>query len=220
MFCLPQESLAIAAGLLYYWYEVNEMKLKENNLIPKEWGNLSRLDSANYICGYCGKEVGSDIGFYYSSEWQPSSAVYICPHCGRPSYKEGAKMLPGAAYGIPIEGLPDNVQEIYDEARNSYKAGAFTGVILISRKILANTAIYFGADDGKGFVYYVDYLVNNGYVPSKSRDWIDKIRTEGNSATHSQTSKNKEDAKLILDFVQMLLMINFKFNSDYQNEEQ
>ncbi len=66
---------------------------------------------------------------------------------------------------------------------------------------------------------YVDYLVENGYVPEKSREWIDKIRTEGNSATHNQTAKNKSDAQRILDFVQMLLLINFKFNSDYNNSE-
>ena len=128
-------------------------------------------------------------------------------------------MNPGSVYGQSISDLPDTVKSLYDEARNSYQVGAFTGVILICRKILANVAVYFGAEDGQRFVKYVDYLVNKGYVPEKSRDWIDKIRTEGNSATHNQTAKNKDDAQRILDFVQMLLLINFKFNSDYNNSE-
>lgn len=187
----------------------------------KSWKGYTDLPSFKYICGYCGKQVGSNIGYYpyYNGQgWQHKYAVYLCPFCGRPSFKEGERMTPGTAYGDEIEGLPDTVQSIYDEARESYKAGAFTGVILISRKVLANVAIYFGAKDGESFVSYVDYLVNQGYVPTKSRDWIDKIRTEGNNATHNQTSRNQDDAKRILDFIQMLLLINFKFNSDYQSE--
>ena len=128
---------------------------------------------------------------------------------------ENGNLTPGSPYGQSIDDLPETVQSIYDEARNSFRAGAYTGVILICRKVLANVAIYYGADDGDSFVHYVDYLVNKGYVPLKSRDWVDKIRVEGNQATHNQTAKNKDDAKRILDFVQMLLLINFKFNSDY-----
>jgi len=195
----------------------------DKNFTDKTWRNRSELPSINYVCGYCGKQVGTNIGYYpyYSGHSQSSKqAIYLCPFCGRPSYKEGENMTPGTAYGTPIDSLPENVQSIYDEARESYKAGAFTGVILISRKVLANTAIYFGAKDGESFVHYVDYLVGNGYVPEKSKDWIDKIRTEGNSATHNQTAKNQEDAKRILDFVQMLLLINFKFNSEYQIDQQ
>lgn len=191
-----------------------------NELNPNEWYELKGLPTITFTCGYCGAQTGNNKGYLYSfGSNDRSIAIYICPVCGRPIFKENDIMTPGSAYGQPITGLPDTVQSIYDEARNSYQVGAFTGVILICRKILANVAVYYGADDGKSFVHYVDYLVDNGYVPEKSREWIDKIRTEGNSATHNQTSKNKDDAQRILDFVQMLLLINFKFNSDYNDSE-
>lgn len=183
----------------------------------EDWHKAERLIPHKYVCGYCGKNVGSNCG--YGLEYHANFAIYLCPYCGRPSFMENGTITPGATYGQPIDDLPDTVQSLYDEARNSYKVGAFTGVILICRKILANVAVYYGAKDGKSFTSYVDYLVNNGYVPEKSREWVDKIRTEGNSATHNQTAKNKNDAKLILDFVQTLLLINFKFNSDYKNLE-
>ena len=185
------------------------------------WGNTVHLDSHRYKCGYCGQTVGASYGYTlkYPNDPNDDYAIYLCPYCGRPSFMEGNIMTPGSTYGQSITKLPDTVQSLYDEARNSYQAGAFTGVILICRKVLANVAVYFGAEDGQRFVKYVDYLVENGYVPEKSREWIDKIRTEGNSATHNQTAKNKSDAQRILDFVQMLLLINFKFNSDYNNSE-
>lgn len=189
------------------------------NLIDAgRWDKTEKITAQSYTCGYCGNKVGSNIGYHlYLSD--DDYAIYLCPYCGRPSFMENGVITPGSSYSQPITGLPDTVQSIYDEARNSYQVGAFTGVILICRKILANVAVYYGAKDGDSFVHYVDYLINNGYVPEKSRDWIDKIRTEGNSATHNQTSKNKDDAQRILDFVQMLLLINFKFNSDYKNSE-
>lgn len=183
----------------------------------ENWDNAGHLNSYRYTCGYCGETVGSSYG--YTLKYDNDAAIYLCPYCGRPSFMENHVMTPGSAYGQPITNLPDTVQSLYDEARNSYQAGAFTGVILICRKILANVAVYYGAEDGQRFVKYVDYLVENGYVPEKSREWIDKIRTEGNSATHDQTAKNKDDAQRILDFVQMLLLINFKFNSDYNTSE-
>ena len=184
----------------------------------ENWRNAEHLSSKRYTCGYCGETVGSSYGYtlnYHNGD----IAIYLCPYCGRPSFMEDNVIIPGSTYGQTITNLPDTVQSLYDEARNSYQAGAFTGVILICRKILANVAVYYGAEDGQRFVKYVDYLVENGYVPEKSREWIDKIRTEGNSATHDQTAKNKDDAQRILDFVQMLLLINFKFNSDYNISE-
>ena len=189
------------------------IKLKPNN-----WYHLDDLPTVNFTCGYCGAQTGNNRGYIYSfTSSSRSIAIYICPVCGKPTFKENDDMTPGAVYGQSITNLPDTVQSLYDEARNSYQTGAFTGVILICRKVLANVAVYYGAPDGDSFVHYVDFLVDNGYVPEKSRNWIDKIRTEGNSATHNQTAKNKDDAQRILDFVQMLLLINFKFNSDYNN---
>lgn len=188
-------------------------------LSVNDWNNSGKVVPCNYTCGYCGQKVGSSDG-YKLREHDDMIAIYLCPFCGRPSFMENGNLTPGSPYGQSIDDLPETVQSIYDEARNSFRAGAYTGVILICRKVLANVAIYYGADDGDSFVHYVDYLVNKGYVPLKSRDWVDKIRVEGNQATHNQTAKNKDDAKRILDFVQMLLLINFRFNSDYKKSEQ
>ncbi|WEV42970.1 DUF4145 domain-containing protein [Lactobacillus sp. ESL0684] len=180
-----------------------------NNIEQKDWADLVELPSFSYTCGYCGSDTGTNKGYRINSVGVTNDvAIYICPICGCPTYKEDEVLVPGTTYGEEIINLPDSVSSIYDEARNSYRVGAYTGVILICRKILANVAVYYGAKDGQSFVKYIDYLIENGYVPEKSKEWIDEIRLEGNSATHNQTSKNKDDAQKILDFVQMLLLIN------------
>ena len=80
-------------------------------------------------------------------------------------------------------------------------------------------AVNYGAKDGQSFAKYVDYLVDNGYVPANSRNWVDDIRQEGNHATHNQEAETEGNAKTILDFVQMLLMINFQFNDAYKSKK-
>lgn len=188
------------------------------------WGNLEDLKSAHFTCGYCGSKTGNNKGYAWhdnSYDYAPSYniAIYICPVCGRPIFKEFDMFTPGAIYGNEISGLPSNIESLYNEARNSYQVNAYTGVVLLCRKVLANVAVHYGAKDGESFTKYVDFLVNNGYVPANSRQWVDKIRKEGNHATHNQKAETQENAKIILDFVQMLLMINFQFNDVYKPKE-
>lgn len=188
------------------------------NLEQSNWKDLFRIDPFNYKCGYCGLEVGSNQGYPYSGDH--NVAIYICPSCGQPTFVNYSYLTPGSSYGSEISNLPVTVESIYNEARSSYKVGAYTAVILICRKVLMNVAIDRGANPNLKYIEYVDYLLNEGYVPSKSKQWIDDIRKEGNSATHDETSKNKTDAKKILDFVQMLLLINYKFNDDLEKDSE
>ncbi|MFS1028288.1 Uncharacterised protein [Enterococcus saccharolyticus] len=164
----------------------------------------------NYQCGYCENMVGSQRGMVAMGY---SIYAVICPTCGCMSMVGvDGYQVPGESYGNPVDNLPDDVKYLYDEARECYKAEAYTGVILIARKCLANVAINLGAEDGNSFVSYVDFLSKNGYIAEKSKKWVDEIRKEGNSATHNKASKNKHDANKILRFLEMLLLINYEFN--------
>lgn len=191
-------------------------KYDQNN-----WNNLETLKSASFICGYCGSKTGNNKGYgFYEGYNKPASeylAIYICPNCGRPIFKEFNMFTPSAIYGRPIDGLPEDIGNLYEEARNSYQVRAYTGVVLICRKLLANVAIHYGAKERLKFVQYIDYLVENGYVPPKSKNWVTKIKNEGNKITHLQKCETQEKAKQILDLVEMLLLINFKFNDEYNS---
>ncbi len=199
----------------------NELFKKYNQ---DKWKDLDDLKSITFVCGYCGSKTGNNKGYAWYEDgfgYESSNdiAIYICPVCGRPVFKEYGMYTPGAIYGSSIAGLPENIESLYDEARNSYQVNAYTGVVLLCRKILANVAVHYGAKDGQSFAKYVDYLVDNGYVPANSRNWVDDIRQEGNHATHNQEAETEENAKTILDFVQMLLMINFQFNDAYKSKK-
>ena len=74
-------------------------------------------------------------------------------------------------------------------------------------------AVAEGADEGKTFLSYVDYLVEHHYAPPKSKVWIDKIRAHGNEAAHEIVLKTNGEANEIMVFLEMLLKYIYEFPS-------
>ncbi len=68
-----------------------------------------------------------------------------------------------------------------------------------------NVAVSQGADAGKSFFHYVEYLAENGFVPPNGRGWIDHIQKRGNETTHEIIVMSKENAEELISFVEMLL---------------
>lgn len=101
--------------------------------------------------------------------------------------------------------LPKGVEQLYEEARNCISVNAFNSSILSCRKLLMNVAHSKGAEEGKKFIYYVDYLNTNHYIPPNSLAWVDHIRKKGNQATHEILNMTRDDAMELLDFTEILL---------------
>ena len=80
-----------------------------------------------------------------------------------------------------------------------------------------NIAVQQEADEGQTFVYYIDYLSGQGYVPPNGKIWVDEIRRKGNQATHEIISTKEQDADQILGFVEMLLRFVYEFPSMIQD---
>jgi hypothetical protein len=188
------------------------------------WNDAKRLSSKAYICGFCNDKVSSDIGFsvsaYYNGQTRLShqKGIYICPSCSGPTffdYKEENNQLPGVLIGHSIDNIPEEINYIYDEARRSYSVGAYTGSVLLSRKMLMNIAVHLGKSqgvkEGESFVYYVNFLEQNGHIPTATLSWVDHIRKQGNEATHKIDVKTAENAENLLNFIEMLLKINFEY---------
>lgn len=74
-------------------------------------------------------------------------------------------------------------------------------------------AVDQGADPGKNFIQYVEYLSAAGYVPPNGKEWVDEIRTRSNEANHEIVLMSESDAIQLLDFVEMLLKFIYEFPS-------
>ncbi len=177
------------------------------------------MGSKSYTCGYCGEPVASDTG-YYAHEYDlvgnltgQNPVIYLCHQCNGPTYfSMDGKQTPGSAFGGTVEGIPsEDVEALYEEARNCMKVGAHTAAILCCRKLLMNIAVAKGAETNKPFAYYVDYLANQGYLPPDGKEWVDLIRKKGNEATHEIAIMEQEDAEELITFSEMLLRFIYEY---------
>lgn len=195
----------------------------------QHWVGALQVTEHKWTCGYCGLMVGGNIGYYPNSGGGGRSApgrpvapemitavnprIIICPNCAKPTYFEGGKQVPGAAFGNEVAHLPPEVDGLYREARNCMSVSAYTASVLATRKLLMNVAVSRGAGPNQTFQNYVTFLATNGYVPPNASSWVDHIRTKGNEATHEIPPVGEADASDLLTFMEMILKLVFEFPS-------
>lgn len=182
----------------------------------QNWIDLSHINNLEYKCGYCNNNVAPSFGYLARNKYGVSRAyIYICPKCNKPTFIDDNNIqTPGTKYGEEVAKLPIEIKRLYDEARNSYSVNSFNGVAMLCRKLLMNIAVSLDAEKNKSFVFYVDFLSDNNYIPRKAKSWVDRIRKAGNIATHEIEDFTKEQAIDILKFTSSLLKNIYEFQID------
>ena len=190
------------------------------------WSNNQNLASRSFTCGYCGRPIASQLGFKATTEktfpqiGHKSSYIYICHFCSRPTYFDyDGEQIPGIAYGNDVNNIQeDSVDKLYQEARRATSSNCYTAAVLCCRKLLMHISVSKGAEVGKSFAFYVQYLSDNHFVPPGAQIWVDHIREKGNEANHEIIIMNPDEAKEILDFYEMLLKIIYEFPANVQKK--
>lgn len=178
------------------------------------WEHASSLPSKSYTCGYCGKNLASQVGYKaQNDDGRGPGYIYICHFCSGPThFAPGGKQTPGCSFGDSVDHISDTgVAAMYDEARKAFGAGAFSAAVLCCRKLLMHIAVSKGATEGQNFVSYVEYLSAKHYVPPDATDWVDHIRRRGNEANHEIRLSTNEEAEELISFSEMLLKVIFEF---------
>ncbi|WP_437789441.1 DUF4145 domain-containing protein [Lacticaseibacillus paracasei] len=202
----------------------------------------AKITAASFTCANCGNHINSDYGMALltvddglsNKSWYANRdeigendvpiGVFICTSCGFPTFlgfDESMQIvqIPKNSYGSEVSGVTESVNEIYNEARRSFGAEAYTGVVELCRSLLNHVAVDLGAEKGQRFIDYVNYLNDNHFISVKSRAWVDKIRKLGNEANHDLTVFKKKDAELCLKFVEMILKSNYEYPSFFDEDE-
>lgn len=183
----------------------------------KDWVSVTNLEARNYTCGYsgCGKDVSSEKGWHHQrdADGHTDGLIQICPQCRKPTFFDlnNGTQAPGVSLGNNVKNLPTEIDTLWSEIRESTSHNAHTSAVLSGRKLLMHIAVAQGAKAGASFIEYVDYLVTNHFAPPNSKEWVDKIRSHGNEATHEIIIKKKEDAEEIMTFLEMLLKFIYEF---------
>ncbi|MDZ7785790.1 MAG: DUF4145 domain-containing protein [Candidatus Saccharibacteria bacterium] len=179
------------------------------------WRQINTIESRRYTCGNCSADITSNVGYScLKPSGAPTAFLYICHSCNRPtliSKISNDEQVPAPMLGETIDHLPKDIEDLYAEMRRSTAANAYTSVVLAGRKLLMHIAVEAGANEGKKFVAYVDYLVDNHYTPPNSKVWVDKIRELGNDANHEIIIMGQTEAKDIMKFTEMILKFKYEF---------
>lgn len=175
------------------------------------WQNAQSIKVREFTCGFCGRSVASDKGYFTGDA--PQAQILICPNCKRPSYFFDARnsQVPGVTPGNEVASLPAGIKALYNEARHCVSVGANTAAVLACRKLLMSIAVEEGAEENLSFVGYVNFLADKGYVPPKGRGWVDHIRNKGNEANHEIHLMTQTDAVELISFSEMLLKFIYEF---------
>ncbi len=185
------------------------------DIMPNDWSNATTVTAADYECGFCGNQVGSNRG--YSTTGHGPSFIRICPRCNRPTFFDmtsgTAHQFPGYLPGTSIHNIPRDLAALYEEARQSASAGAYTGAVMLCRKMLMNIAVKEGASEGLKFIQYIKYLEDNHFFSPKSKDFVTYIKDLGNEANHEIAPKSQADALAAIEFVRALLAHNYELPS-------
>ena len=174
----------------------------------QSWRDTKSIGSDSYRCGYCGLDVASESGW---STYNSNAYVRLCPQCNVPTFFSAqGNQVPGPLFGSDVAGLEDDIKGLYREARTSLSVNAFTGAVMLCRKILMNVSVEKGAKEGLRFAEYVEWLVDEGYAPKGSEGWVKYIKDRGNDANHEIVPMAKEDATGVLRFTEQLLRNMFE----------
>lgn len=173
------------------------------------------MNDKDYVCGYCDRHTTSKEGLALVDEnkyhQDGNNGVYICSHCKLPTFIYATHQMPGNKIGTNIEGISDELRDLYNEARNAFSVESYTGVILLCRKMLMHIGVELGAEKDQSFKYYVDYLIDNYYVTAKSKVWVDSIRRSGNQSTHQLVLGDREESERLIKFTEMIMKTNFEY---------
>lgn len=177
-----------------------------------------------YNCGYCGILVGPSMRYACSTttsqkrETTTYGNILLCPKCNKPTFirNNPKEHVPGPMVGEKLEHLPQDIENLYNEARSCISVNAYTSSVLSCRKLLMNISVAKGAPPGKKFIEYVNFLDEKHFTPPDSKEWVDHIRKMGNEATHDIPSIEKEDAIELLGFTEMLLRFVYEMPGKMQ----
>ena len=169
----------------------------------QQYRNIERIHY--YVCGHCGTAVTGWAVSHTEDKYQ--RRWLLCPQCGRGSVQNDDAILPPPQTFGNIDGLPDGIDNLYDEARASFGAQAYTGCEMLCRKILMNTAVNKGAEKNKRFVEYVDYLDSHGHITPSLKDMATIVKDNGNDAAHEVDPPDRERAEYTLEFTRSMLYI-------------
>ena len=163
----------------------------------------------SYTCGYCNTRVSGFVVSAYDTSVGHVKWV-LCTNCGYGSVVNEGSLYPETLFGPIIEGLPPNIEKVYQEAKSCMSVSAYTACELLCRKILMHIAVEKGAKEGETFSEYLSIIGKKGYITPPMGKWVGLIRQHGNKATHLLEPPDRTRAESTIMFTAELLRLIYE----------
>ncbi len=179
-------------------------KINENSFTCPHCGVLA---SINWSKIYINKDFRGN--YFFSENYSNSDkfTVSTCEACGKYHLWLNDKMLLPITSNVPMpnDDMPENVKNIYLEARVVYPHSAKAAAALL-RLAVQELCIVLGCK-GKKIDDDIKYLVQEG-LSVKIQQALDSIRVIGNNAVHPGTidlNDNPEMTALLFQFINVIV---------------
>ncbi len=168
-----------------------------NTLAEQKWD----FEDFNYTSGYY-----QAVNYEYSGNIRISFST--CQSCEKPHIWVKNEMLVPRISNIPmpIEGMPENVEKIYNEARDVFPTSAKAAAALL-RLALQHLCVELGGD-GKNINTDIGKLVKEKGLPVQIQQALDTVRIAGNNAVHPgvlDLEDNKTNAANLFNMINIIV---------------
>ncbi|WP_166145983.1 DUF4145 domain-containing protein [Methylosinus sp. RM1] len=112
-------------------------------------------------------------------------------------------------------GLPSDVSRALDEAKDSFKAGAFTAAAIMCRKAVEGVCRSHGVNE-RTLAESIRAMRDSGVIDGLLFEWADALRLAGNKAAHETGHHvTRQDASDVLHFTDALLEYIYSYRSRF-----
>lgn len=167
----------------------------------------------SYSCIKCRAIVSGVVVNSYPSDFPVPLRVawLMCPHCGTGAVRQSDDTIsPSGILGEAVEGLSTAAEQTYAEACKCMTVAAYTACELMCRKLIMHMGAENGANPRDPFGAHLTALEDAGFITAPVKSWADRIRGNGNDATHGEASTTKERAADTMAFTVMLLRLVYE----------
>lgn len=152
--------------------------------------------------------VVSSDGTIYNTNQKSNFSVCRCQHCGYLSfwYLEKLAWPLNSSVESPLEEMPDDIKDLYNEARSIIELspkGACAIIRLALQKLCNRLA---GQDEKKKIDGAIKKLVENG-LPTSLQKAMDSIRIVGDEAVHPGVINIDDNKELAIAMFRMMNII-------------
>jgi hypothetical protein len=187
-------------------------------VVASHYGTFSISETKAYTRDTCGRCGGTQMGVLAMTS-EGEVKWLRCMSCNSPAVNDAGTVYPTSTPLSDPLGLPNGEARVWREIRSSLGVGAYTGAVMLCRKLLFHIATTHGLEEKKSngfapsFAEALNYLEGQELITSRMRPWVNRIKDVGNGVNHELEPVTPQQAMDVATFTEQLLRLAFEMDA-------